>query len=95
MSFESGSIQSQKAGFANSRYLRIQASAFPREPAAEDYAVITWQGHFSGGLPVPGPEFVERERVGGASFYPCFLACLDGICFGAADHPGTVTLDER
>ena len=45
-------------------------------------------------MPVPGPEFVEGENVGGTSFDPCFLADLGGGCFGAADHPGMVALDE-
>ena len=53
------------------------------------------RGLCSDGLPVPGPKFVEGESGGGTGFDPCFLACLDGICFGAADHFGTVTLDER
>ena len=46
-------------------------------------------------MPVPGPEFVEGESVGGTGFDPCFLAGLGGVGFGAAEHFGTVTLDER
>ena len=44
---------------------------------------------------MPDPELVESESVGGTGFDPCFLAGLGGVGFGAADHPGTVTLDER
>ena len=43
---------------------------------------------------MPGLEFVEGEGIGGAGFDPCFLAGLGGGRFGAAEHPGTVTLNE-
>ena len=43
---------------------------------------------------MPGPKFVEGESVGGTNFDPCFFAGLGWVCFGAADHPGTVTLDD-
>lgn len=44
---------------------------------------------------MPGPEFVEGESLGRTGLDPCFLAGLGGVGFGAAEHPGTVTLDER
>ena len=50
---------------------------------------------FTDGLLVPGPELVEGEGVDGTGFDPCFLAGWAGSASGSADHPGTVTLDER
>lgn len=44
---------------------------------------------------MPDPEFVEGGSVGGTGFDPCSLARLGWVCGSAADHPGTVTLDER
>jgi hypothetical protein len=48
----------------------------------------------SSGLPLPSAEFVKGEGVGGTGFDPWFLVGLGGVGFGAADHPGTITLDE-
>ena len=53
------------------------------------------RGFFLIALPVPGPEFVEGESVGGTGFDPWFLVGLGGVGFVTADHLGTVTLDGR
>lgn len=44
---------------------------------------------FIGGIPR------GLSSLGGTGFEPCFPAGLAGVGFGAADHPGMVTLDGR
>ena len=81
-------------GLSRSEWRTLELPKTGNEPLKITQRLLG-RGFFLIALPVPGPEFVESESLGGTSFAPCFFPGLGGVGFGAADHLGTVTLDER